>query len=53
MMAMPIRPDRFRREELDGFPEAIVADGYLRTHPGMWADRGGMDGFFAARFVKD
>jgi 16S rRNA (cytosine967-C5)-methyltransferase len=40
-------------EELPGLPEAITADGLLRTHPGMWADRGGMDGFFAARLLRE
>jgi hypothetical protein len=24
----------------------------LRTLPCMWAERGGMDGFFAARLIK-
>jgi 16S rRNA (cytosine967-C5)-methyltransferase len=43
----PIRPD-----ELPEVPEAITRDGYLRTLPSMWADRGGMDGFFAARLIK-
>ena len=44
----PIQP-----KELPGLPEAITADGFLRTHPGMWADRGGMDGFFAARLLRE
>jgi 16S rRNA (cytosine967-C5)-methyltransferase len=26
--------------------------GWLRTHPGMLADQGGLDGFFVARWVK-
>jgi 16S rRNA (cytosine967-C5)-methyltransferase len=43
----PIRPD-----ELPGLPEAVTSDGFLRTHPGLWAERGGMDGFFAARLVR-
>jgi len=36
-------------EELPGLPEAITR-GRLAAQliPGMWADRGGMDGFFAA-----
>ncbi len=37
--------------DLPEFPEAIV-DGTLRTHPGLWPERGGMDGFFAARLIK-
>ncbi len=37
--------------ELPGLAEAIV-DGSLRTHPALWPERGGMDGFFAARLIK-
>ncbi|WP_301750641.1 RsmB/NOP family class I SAM-dependent RNA methyltransferase [uncultured Erythrobacter sp.] len=29
-----------------------TAQGWLRTHPGMLADQGGLDGFFVARWVK-
>jgi 16S rRNA (cytosine967-C5)-methyltransferase len=43
------RHDPFTPEELDMLPEARTADGCLRTNPGMWPERGGMDGFFAAR----
>lgn len=32
--------------------EFITADGDLRTRPDHWADRGGLDGFFAARFTR-
>jgi len=42
----------FTPEELQILPESRDADGNLRTHPGLWADRGGMDGFFAARLIK-
>lgn len=35
--------------EISAIPEARSADGFLRSHPGMWPERGGMDGFFAAR----
>ena len=31
---------------------APTAEGWLRTHPGMLADKGGLDGFFVARWVK-
>jgi 16S rRNA (cytosine967-C5)-methyltransferase len=47
-----LRHDRFRPEELSGIPEALTADGFLRTHPGLWFDRGSIDGFFAARLLK-
>jgi len=45
-------PAPFSAEELRNIPEARTSDGFLRTHPGLWAERGGMDGFFAARMVK-
>jgi 16S rRNA (cytosine967-C5)-methyltransferase len=31
---------------------APTPEGWLRTHPGMLADQGGLDGFFVARWVK-
>ena len=46
------RFDPFRPDELSDLPEARTPEGYLRTHPGMWATLGGMDGFFAARLVR-
>ena len=51
--AAGLRVDRFRPEELPGLPEAIAPDGFLRTHPGLWPAQGGMDGFFAARLMRD
>jgi 16S rRNA (cytosine967-C5)-methyltransferase len=47
-----LRHDPFRVDELAALPEARTAEGYLRTHPGLWPGRGGMDGFFAARLIK-
>ena len=38
--------------ELGGF-QAVTRDGDFRTHPGMLAAEGGIDGFFAARFRLD
>jgi len=32
--------------------EAVTPQGDVRTHPGLWSDKGGMDGFFIARLVK-
>lgn len=32
---------------------APTAGGWLRTHPGMLADEGGLDGFFVGRWVKN
>jgi len=34
-------------------PEALTTDGYVRTHPGLWLEHGGMDGFFIARLVRE
>lgn len=47
-----LRHDPFAAAELSDLPEALTGEGFLRTHPGLWPERGGMDGFFAARFVK-
>ena len=47
-----LRREPFLPAALAGLPEALTPDGWLRTHPGMWPERGGMDGFFAARLVK-
>ncbi|HET7882919.1 MAG TPA: RsmB/NOP family class I SAM-dependent RNA methyltransferase [Acetobacteraceae bacterium] len=47
-----LRHDPFTSQELAALPQARTADGFLRTLPSMWAERGGMDGFFAARLVK-
>lgn len=47
LIADPIRP-----EEVPEIPEAATQDGWMRSHPGLWADKGGMDGFFAMRFRK-
>ncbi len=47
-----LRLDPFRPEELAAMPEALTKDGHLRTHPGLWPDLGGMDGFFAARLIR-
>jgi 16S rRNA (cytosine967-C5)-methyltransferase len=33
-------------------PEFVAPEGDLRTRPDFWAERGGIDGFFAARFRK-
>lgn len=41
-----------RVEEVFGHSEFIDANGDLRTLPCHLADRGGMDGFFAARFKR-
>ncbi|HEY4172526.1 MAG TPA: transcription antitermination factor NusB [Rhodopila sp.] len=47
-----LRHDAFTVEEMAALPAALTREGFLRTHPGLWRERGGMDGFFAARLVK-
>ncbi len=42
----------FAPADLPALPEALTPDGCVRTHPGLWPERGGMDGFFIARFVR-
>ena len=51
-LAAGLRHAPFAPEELSFLPEARTREGNLRTHPGLWADRGGMDGFFAARLMR-
>jgi 16S rRNA (cytosine967-C5)-methyltransferase len=51
------RHDGFRRKpitptDVGGDAGLITADGDLRTLPCHWAERGGMDGFYAARLLR-
>lgn len=48
-----VRHDPFTSDELAALPEALTPEGFLHTHPGLWPDLGGMDGFFAARLICD
>ncbi|WP_300542602.1 transcription antitermination factor NusB [Maricaulis sp.] len=47
-----LKPVAIQDGEVPGLAEAITPEGGLRLTPALWADRGGMDGFFAARFEK-
>ena len=47
-----LRHDPFQRAELVSLPEALTADGFVRTFPSMWPELGGMDGFFVARLIR-
>jgi len=42
----------FTAEELPGLTEALTPEGFVRTKPSMWPERGGMDGFFIARLIR-
>jgi len=48
--ALGLVPDPVRAEEVPGLEAAITPAGALRTRPDLWGERGGMDGFFVARF---
>lgn len=47
------RVQPFTEAEAGPLAEALTAEGFLRTHPALWAERGGMDGFFIARLVRE
>ena len=47
LVPVPITTD-----ELPMLHEAIRPDGFMRTTPALWPDRGSLDGFFVARFKK-
>jgi len=44
LQRVPVQP-----AELPGLAEAITPAGDVRTLPSMWAERGGLDGFYIAR----
>ena len=44
-------PDTIREEEAPGLTEAVTPAGAIRTRPDLWVERGGLDGFFVARFL--
>ena len=48
--ALGLVPDAVRAEEVPGLEAAVTPAGALRTRPDLWGERGGMDGFFVARF---
>lgn len=47
-----LTPLPIRAEELPAGLQP-TAQGWLRTHPGMLLEQGGLDGFFVARWAKD
>lgn len=48
----PVRRDAITSAEVGGLAELISASGDLRCLPCHLGDRGGMDGFFAARLIR-
>jgi 16S rRNA (cytosine967-C5)-methyltransferase len=48
---LPLRSKPITPDELPGLADAITPEGWARTTPALWSGRGGMDGFFMARFV--
>jgi 16S rRNA (cytosine967-C5)-methyltransferase len=49
---LPLEPDPIGRSELPELAVAIGREGFARTHPGLWPQYGGLDGFFIARFRR-
>ncbi len=50
--SLGLRRDPISKAEIPGLAQAITPEGALRTRPDFWAENGGMDGFFAARFRR-
>ncbi len=46
-------PLPIKAQEIGGLAEAVTPEGNLRTLPCHWRDRGGLDGFFAARLRRN
>lgn len=42
----------FTAEDIPFLPESLTKEGWIRTLPFMWSDKGGLDGFFVAKFMK-
>jgi 16S rRNA (cytosine967-C5)-methyltransferase len=50
---VPLRPEPFTPAEVAGIEAALTPQGWLRTTPALWPERGGIDGFFIARLRRD
>ncbi|MBP0443314.1 rRNA cytosine-C5-methylase [Roseomonas sp. SSH11] len=50
--ALGLQPEPVQPGEVPGLEEAVTREGALRTRPDLWAEKGGMDGFFVARFRR-
>ncbi|SHI61772.1 16S rRNA (cytosine967-C5)-methyltransferase [Roseomonas rosea] len=51
--SLGLRAEPVRAEEVPGLEMALTPEGALRTRPDLWGEKGGMDGFFIARFTRD
>ena len=51
LATLPIRPAPFTAEDVP-LPEALTPQGWLRTTPALWPERGAIDGFFIARLIR-
>lgn len=49
---LPLTVEAITAAEVPELDRGLTPEGFLRTHPGLWAERGGLDGFFIARFRK-
>lgn len=49
---LPVKVDPIRRSEVPGLEMAVTRDGFVRTHPALWPELGGLDGFFVARLRR-
>ena len=49
---LPLRLDPIRPGEIAGINAMLTARGEFRALPHHWAEHGGIDGFYAVRFVK-
>ncbi|MCW3477815.1 RsmB/NOP family class I SAM-dependent RNA methyltransferase, partial [Limobrevibacterium gyesilva] len=49
---LKLRAEPFTTAEMAALPEALTPQGWVRTTPALWPERGGMDGFFVARAVR-
>ena len=50
---LSLAPAPFQGFELAGLPDALTPEGWFRSLPCHMAEQGGVDGFFACRFVRD
>jgi 16S rRNA (cytosine967-C5)-methyltransferase len=52
LATLPLVADPILPAEVPGLADALTPEGFLRTHPGLWPEEGGLDGFFIARFRR-